>query len=199
MRYGEITFAALALTLTLGLGGCAEYMNHHGHPGGGHMVKVDEAIAVIVPTTGSAVSGKIHFVSVPGGVHVVGEVRGLVPNSEHGFHIHEFGDVSSADGKSAGGHYNPEGHPHADVRVQPHHAGDLGNLKADGAGVGKVDLVVKGISIAGHMNPIIGRGVVVHAKPDDLKTQPTGDAGGRIGVGVIGVAKSGIAATLPAK
>ena len=69
------------------------------------------------------------------------------------------------------------------------HAGDLGNLVAHENGVAEYDVTLGGISIAGAMNPILGRGVIVHALPDD-GGQPTGNAGGRIGCGVIGVAKS---------
>jgi Cu-Zn family superoxide dismutase len=91
---------------------------------------------------------------------------------------------------SAGGHYNPENHQHGLPETEMRHAGDLGNLEADSEGKATLERTVSNISIAGMKNPIIGRGVIVHAKVDD-GGQPVGNAGGRIGCGVIGVANPG--------
>ena len=79
-------------------------------------------------------------------------------------------------------HYLPE--------TEQRHAGDLGNLTADNDGKAHYELTVKNISVAGTKNPVIGRGVIVHAKVDD-GGQPVGNAGGRIACGVIGVANAG--------
>lgn len=183
--------AALALSFTLG--GCesmpADHMKMHSNM----WASVTRAVAVLQPTKGNSVAGVIWFDTVPAGVHVHGDVTGLPPNSTHGMHIHEFGDASADNGSAAGGHYNPEGHPHGDPADGPHHAGDLGNITADASGKATVDVTVKGISIAGMSNPIIGRGVVVHVNKDDF-TSPSppatpGNAGARIAVGVIGIAK----------
>ena len=89
--------------------------------------------------------------------------------------------------KSAGGHYNPAGHSHAGPETDRRHAGDLGNLVADASGAAHYELEVTGLTVAGEWNPVIGRAIVVHRDPDDLVSQPTGNAGPRIGVGVIGV------------
>jgi Cu-Zn family superoxide dismutase len=148
---------------------------------------VTKAIAILHPTEGNKVAGKVTFTKEAGGIRVTGEITGLTPG-KHGFHIHEFGDCSAPDGTSAGGHFNPMGHPHAGPGVEKRHVGDLGNLDANEAGVAKVDFVDKQLAFDGP-HSILGRGVIVHAKADDLKTQPTGDAGGRIACGVIGVAK----------
>ncbi len=150
---------------------------------------ITDAICVVHPTRGNKCAGVIRFTQVEDGVRVRGEISGLKPNAKHGFHIHEFGDPTSPDGKSAGGHYNPEGREHAGPDAASHHAGDLGNLEADARGVARYDHVIRGLTIAGETDPIVGRSVVVHANEDDLKTQPTGNAGDRIGYGVIGVAK----------
>ncbi len=159
---------------------------------------VNAAVAVIYPTKGSSISGTITFTAVPAtgdlvdnsGVHIHGTITGLEPNSVHAIHIHEFGDSSSDNGMAAGGHYNPEHHKHGGPDSPEHHAGDLGNLTADASGSATIDMTVPGLSIAGMHDPIIGRSVVIHAKPDDFVSQPVGNAGGRIGVGVIGIAKS---------
>jgi Cu-Zn family superoxide dismutase len=152
--------------------------------------KVTDAIAVVHPTQGNKASGTVRFMQHGDSVHVIAEISGLSPNGTHGFHIHEFGDCSAPDATSAGSHYNPDNHPHAGPNDDKRHAGDLGNLRADGEGKAKLELTLDNVSVAGIKNPVIGRAVVVHTKADDLKSQPTGDAGGRIGCGVIGVAKA---------
>lgn len=145
--------------------------------------------AVIMPTEGNEAHGIVTFTSGEDGkVTVRARVRGLTPNSKHGFHIHEFGDARSDDGSSAGGHYNPEGHDHALPNGEARHAGDLGNLEADEQGNAQLTLTVDNISLCCGKAPILGRGLVVHAKPDD-GGQPTGNAGSRIGMGVIGIAQ----------
>ncbi|MFI4916781.1 MAG: superoxide dismutase family protein [Phycisphaerales bacterium JB060] len=151
---------------------------------------VTRAVAVIRPTEGNdGVSGTIRFERVEDGVRVTALVRGLEPNSKHGFHAHEFGDATAADGTSAGGHYDPSGSGH---HARPgtgdaHHAGDFGNLEANSEGVARYDRTFDGLSIAGSEAPVLGRAVIIHAQPDQFD-QPTGSAGARIGIGVIGVA-----------
>jgi Cu-Zn family superoxide dismutase len=146
------------------------------------------AIAVLVPTQGNeAVHGTVRFTKVAGGVHVVADVTGLKPG-EHGFHIHEFGDASSADGTAAGGHFNPGKESHGAATAEHRHEGDLGNITADATGHAVLDTVDTKLSFEGAAS-ILGHGVVVHADADDLKTQPTGNAGKRVAVGVIGLAK----------
>ncbi|HVT81513.1 MAG TPA: superoxide dismutase family protein [Phycisphaerae bacterium] len=178
------------LSAAMLLGGCE--MDHHDQHAN-MWASVNKAVAVLQPTkaSNSSVSGVVWFENMGDHVHVMGTVSGLAPNSVHGFHIHEFGDASSPDGTSAGGHYNPEGaaHSHGEINGAMSHAGDLGNITADAGGNAKIDVMVHGISIAGMKDPIVGRGLVVHGNPDDLKSQPAGNAGPRIAVGVIGIAK----------
>ncbi|HZN59659.1 MAG TPA: superoxide dismutase family protein [Planctomycetota bacterium] len=150
------------------------------------------AIAVLASTTGSKAHGVVRFMESGGKVKVVAEIEGLTPGQKHAFHVHEFGDVSTPDGMGTGGHYNPEGHDHGLPTQAKRHAGDLGNIEADASGKAKYEITVDNISISGH-NAILGRGVIVHAKVDD-GGQPTGNAGGRIAQGVIGVAKAAAAA-----
>jgi Cu-Zn family superoxide dismutase len=147
------------------------------------------AVAVLHPPKGSQPTGTIHFQSAGGGkVRVTATVEGLAPNSVHAIHIHEFGDCTAPDAKSAGSHYNPESHPHALPDKKERHAGDLGNLQADAQGKATLDLTVDNITINGSNNSIVGRGVIVHEKADD-GSQPVGNAGSRIACGVIGLAK----------
>ncbi|HEY5706758.1 MAG TPA: superoxide dismutase family protein [Terrimicrobiaceae bacterium] len=151
------------------------------------IVDATELIAILSPTEGNQAAGVVTFKSAgKGKVEVKGDLRGLSPNSKHAIHIHQYGDLTSKDGKSAGDHYNPLGHQHALPDHKTRHAGDFGNLDADASGNATLRLVVDNISLAGRLSPIIGRCVVVHAKPDD-GGQPSGNAGDRIAVGVIGV------------
>ncbi len=150
---------------------------------------VSKAVAVLKATKmGGEASGEVTFSRAEGGIRVVAEVRGLTPGV-HGFHIHEFGDVSSPDAMSAGGHFNPDKAEHAGPHAAKRHVGDLGNLEANAKGVAKIDMIDPTLSFTGP-HSILGRGVIVHEKADDLKTQPTGNAGGRVAAGVIGVAKA---------
>jgi Cu-Zn family superoxide dismutase len=149
---------------------------------------VQKAVAVLAPTTGSKVMGTVTFTKTADGVKVVGDITGLTPG-KHGFHIHEFGDCSDPKGESAGGHFNPTKHSHAGPETTERHAGDMGNIEADASGKARVDVTLKNMSMDDDDDSIIGHAVIVHEKEDDLKTQPTGNAGGRLACGVIGVAK----------
>lgn len=148
--------------------------------------KVTKAVAVVQGLGDHKVSGKVTFTQMSDGVEIMAELTGLHPG-EHGFHIHEFGDCSMTDGKCAGGHFNPTGAPHGGPDSEKRHVGDLGNIKADGEGKATYKRVDKMISLNGP-HSIIGRSVILHAKADDLKSQPSGDAGDRIGCGTIGIA-----------
>jgi superoxide dismutase, Cu-Zn family len=147
-----------------------------------------KAIAVLTPTKDSTVKGTLTFSTSGGGVAVSGEISGLKPGT-HGFHVHEFGDCSAPDGASAGGHWNPLNQPHAAPAEEHRHVGDLGNIEAGADGVAKIAVTDSKLSLSGESS-ILGRGVIVHTNADDLKTQPTGNAGGRLACGVIGAAKS---------
>ena len=150
---------------------------------------IKQAVAVLLPTKGNDVRGVIRFQEQPDGkVRVTGRIRGLEPDSTHGFHVHEFGDMTSADGTSAGGHYDPEGHGHALPPETPRHAGDMGNIEANEEGVAVIDQTFDNFTVAGLENPIIGRGVVVHAQRDNGEN-PSGNAGKRLATGVVGVAQ----------
>lgn len=146
-----------------------------------------KAIAVLHPTKGSNVEGTVTFTKSGDAVKIVADVTGLTPG-KHGFHIHEFGDCSSPDGKAAGGHFNPTNEPHAGHEAEKRHEGDLGNLEADSAGKAHLELTDKMMTMSGEKS-ILGRGVIVHEKEDDLTSQPVGNAGGRLACGVIGIAK----------
>ena len=165
--------AAVAFAATAALAGCAGM----GKPSG--------AVAHLAPTAGNTATGTVRFTPTGGKVLVAGEVRGLKPNAEHGFHVHEKGDCSSPDGMSTGGHFNPGGAPHGHHGMGQHHAGDLLPIKANAQGVATFSFESSTISVGSGPTDVVGKGLIVHRDPDDFKTQPTGNAGARIACAVI--------------
>jgi len=149
--------------------------------------EVTKAVAVIQPTEGNKVFGTVTFTQVGSNVKVSAQIEGLTPG-KHGFHIHDFGDCSSKDGAAAGGHFNPAGSQHGAPEGTQRHAGDMGNIEANQEGMARLEYNDPVMKMNG-AGSIIGRGIIVHANADDMKTQPTGNAGGRLACGAIGVAK----------
>jgi len=143
------------------------------------------ATANLSPTTGSTVRGTASFVQVGDKVRVTANVSGLRPNGEFGFHVHEAGDCSSGDGMSTKGHFNPFGKPHAHAGTMERHAGDLPSLRSDASGNASVTVDLDVITVAAGPASVVGKGLIVHAQPDDYKTQPTGNAGARSACAVI--------------
>jgi len=134
--------------------------------------------------SGSKLSGKAVLTETEGGVHVVLTLEGIEPG-EHGAHVHEKGDCSAADGASAGGHFNPQTKDHGLPGAEKRHLGDLGNITIGKDGKGSLDITAPGANLkAGDAASFVGRSIIVHAKKDD-GGQPTGNAGGRVGCGVI--------------
>ena len=147
-----------------------------------------EAVAVVAPTSeASAVVGEIKFVATAQGVDVIGDVKGLTANSKHGFHVHEFGSCQEV-GKAAGGHFNPHGVAHGFLPKDGHekaHLGDMGNLIADANGQASVMVSLPGLTLnEDAQTGILNRAIIIHEKEDDFG-QPLGNAGGRIGCGII--------------
>jgi len=138
-------------------------------------------IAVIKPTKGNKVRGVLRLMQTEDALRITGQIRNLEPG-EHGFHVHEYGDLRGTDGKATGGHFNPQGHDHGAPGASSH-AGDLGNITANDDGVAKVDITTKDTKL--HF--VLGRAFVVHGGKDDLQSQPSGAAGPRVGTGVIGI------------
>ncbi len=178
---------AIALGASAGLTGCS-YDDHEMEQSRAWM-GIHRATAAVQPTEGSKVAGTVTFEDVSGGVRVHAEITGLTPNSRHGFHIHQYGYCGSSDALCTGGHFDPANTNHHALpgAGERHHAGDMGNLEADANGKATYDAVIKGLSVAGE-HGVLGRAVIIHANPDD-GGQPTGNAGGRIGVATIGIAQ----------
>jgi superoxide dismutase, Cu-Zn family len=134
------------------------------------------------------VTGTVTFTQSGDKVLVVVDISGLEPNTRHGIHIHEKGDLSDPGLMSTGGHWNPDHHIHGGPSTSPVHAGDLGNLDADANGKAHLELTLSNISVGGMKNDVIGHAVIIHAKADDLSSQPSGNAGARVAGGIIELA-----------
>lgn len=135
----------------------------------------------------SKTRGIIRVREMPGkGVRFEGLVSGLPPNGKHGFHVHAKGDCSAPDATSAGDHFTPVGKKHGSPGDPQSHAGDLGNITADAKGVARVEIDASRLTLNGNVPLTIdGKSLLVHAKPDDFKSQPSGAAGERIACGII--------------
>jgi superoxide dismutase, Cu-Zn family len=146
----------------------------------------ETAKAVIQSTNPSmVVEGVVNLTDTLEGLKINAEIT-KAPAGDHAFHIHEFG-LCAEEGKAAGSHYNPANHPHGNTLkdgVTKTHAGDFGTLKVDASGKTSLNAVVPGLTISNGKYPVAGRAFVLHEKGDDF-SQPTGNAGGRIGCGPI--------------
>lgn len=154
---------------------------------GGDDSEVNHACAALRATAGNKADGVVHFEQVGKEVKVTGRLTGLSPG-RHGLHVHMFGDCTAPDASSAGEHFNPSHADHAGPRDPNRHVGDLGNVEAGRDGVANFTITDSTISLLG-ANSIIGRSVIVHAKEDDLKSQPNGETGANLACGVVGIGK----------
>jgi superoxide dismutase, Cu-Zn family len=133
------------------------------------------------------VKGTILLMQAPGTPTLIkGTITGLTPG-DHGFHIHEFGDMSKGC-ESMGGHYNPDDATHGDL--DKGHVGDLGNITAEEDGTASFSIQANRVELIGERS-VVGRGLVVHSDQDDLgqgvddESLKTGNAGDRLACGVI--------------
>lgn len=182
MRMRTASGLGICAALTLGTPGMAAAQHEQQEAAG-----PGRAVAVLAPTAGNTARGTVTFERVAGGVRITAQLEGL-PAGNHGFHIHALGDCSAVDGTSAGGHFNPTDAPHGSPEAARRHVGDLGNITADTQGMASYDRTDPMVRLDGPQS-VVGRGVIIHAGPDDLSSQPTGNAGARLACGVIGIAK----------
>jgi len=188
------TFLAACGALALGLGAAtapAAIVDESG-----------EATANLAATQGSTASGLATFKAAgKDGLRFTIEVSGLKPGAAHGLHVHEKGDCSAPDAASAGPHFALANQQHGSHEGESFHAGDLGNITANAGGKASATLLVPAskLTIAPGPLSVVGRALVVHGAPDDLKSQPAGNSGSRIACGVIDrrTVKDGVAPMKP--
>ena len=154
------------------------------------------SVSAVAVFQGTGVNGVVNFIKKGKYTHIYLNIHGLSKNGAHGFHIHEYGDLT--DGcNSCCSHYNPYKKTHGCPGMRNRHVGDLGNIYTDNNGVARYTFRDDLIKLTGKHN-IIGRGLVIHEKPDDCglgqghereESLKTGNAGKRIACAVIGLAK----------
>jgi Cu-Zn family superoxide dismutase len=151
-------------------------------------ISVPRATAVLQGApTDTDFKGTVTFIQEGNGVRIVADLAGVDTDGKHGFHVHQTGECVHGEGDkhftSAGGHFNPGNANHACPPEEPRHAGDLGNIEVT-RGVGHLEETSTLLSLSGP-NSVVGKAIILHAKADDCKTQPTGDAGDRLACGVV--------------
>lgn len=177
----QLTKFAAATVLILILSACASPQQNSEPQATVPAPEVLKLEAQLAARSKSKVSGTVSIENASDHSVVKYEISGLKKNSKHGFHIHEKGDCSAPDATSAGGHWNPDGTSHGDLHAATRHAGDFGNITANAKGVAKGEMKVPTVNLKAAQ----GLAVIVHAKADDLKSQPAGNAGDRIGCGIL--------------
>ncbi len=149
--------------------------------------KTKKAVANLQAESDSKLSGKVTFTEENGKVMMKAEIMGL-EEGKHAIHIHEKGDCSAPDGKSAGGHWNPTDQPHGKWGSEEgYHKGDIGNFTTDASGKGTISLSTDEwcIGCDDENKNIVDKAIIVHNGQDDFTSQPSGAAGTRMGCGVI--------------
>lgn len=148
---------------------------------------VDDLRVDLIDTDGASV-GVAMLTHDDGGLRVAIRVSGLTPG-EHGFHVHEIGSCEPPSFASAGSHFAPQGGQHGLQNPQGPHAGDMPNLTADADGVVDTAFVAPNLTLrANEPHSVLregGTALVIHALPDDHRTDPSGDSGDRVVCGVI--------------
>ncbi len=147
------------------------------------------ATAVLAAKSGSTVTGTATFTIGTDKKMTVKVSVAHAPPGIHAVHVHINGDCSSADGNSAGGHWNPTTDQHGQWGGAHFHLGDIGNMTVAADGTGSVTLTTDKWTAGGNgaTTDVVGHSIVVHGGVDDFTTQPTGNAGSRIACGVIKV------------
>lgn len=168
---------AVAASLALTLAGCASMTSG----------PTETMAAAELRDPNGQPAGMVTLTQGSGGVRIVIDAKGMPPGP-HGVHIHAVGKCEGPQFTTAGAHFNPGGKQHGTMNPQGAHAGDLPNLIVGANGTGRLESMTDGITLGAGGTSLFdadGSAIVVHAGPDDLKTDPTGNSGGRIACGVV--------------
>ncbi|HKR24386.1 MAG TPA: superoxide dismutase family protein [Allosphingosinicella sp.] len=146
-------------------------------------------IAEVRRADGQLAARAMVFQTVRGAVQVRIQAAGLAPG-QYGAHIHAVGRCDGPDFESAGPHWNPLGRQHGSLNPEGPHLGDLTNLTVGEDGHGRVEFALPGGTLTGDETPLFdadGASIVIHAAPDDYRTDPAGNSGARIACAVLGL------------
>lgn len=179
---GRACVGFLGISIVLLVQGCSQ-KREASHNGAAAPSK--EASATLAGKSGTSTGGSATFSEKGGKVTLQLVIRNATPGT-HAVHLHETGDCSDPEAKSAGAHWNPGAAAHGQLDHPPSHLGDIGNVEVNDRGEATLTMSTALWSIGGDpKTDILGKAVVVHASPDDFKSQPAGNAGARIACGVI--------------
>ena len=170
MRRAGLTLVALLLAGCAGMGSGSD----------------TAAVAELKNTSGQTV-GTARFTQAGNVVRILVETSGLPPGP-HAVHVHAVGKCDPPDFASAGGHFNPMSRQHGALNPQGAHAGDLPNIEVGADGKGRLESTTELLSLGSGTTSVFdadGSAIVIHAAPDDFKTDPTGNSGARVACGVI--------------
>lgn len=207
MKHPRFLVASAALAVLLGGAiGCGpddEEVVEDTAPAGAEIEEIDDpdrldemegdpmiASADLMTADGELV-GTVRFRQLEtGDVQVTADLSNVpvTTGAEHGFHVHETGECTPPDFTSAGGHFAPMGHPHGAPTDAERHAGDLGNITVATGGTATLNLTTDMLTVGDGPSTVVGKAVILHEGRDDLESQPTGDAGGRLACGVVALA-----------
>jgi Cu-Zn family superoxide dismutase len=168
----------VAIAASLALAGCASMTQP---------AATDNTASAELRDANGQPAGMATLTPAPGGVRIVIDAKGMPPGP-HGVHIHEVGKCDGPQFTTAGAHFNPDKKQHGTLNPQGPHGGDLPNLTVAADGTGRLETMTERITLGSGATSVFdadGSAIVVHAGPDDFKTDPTGNSGGRIACGVI--------------
>lgn len=174
----RVMTAAIGVAATLSLAAC----NEEGRMETGTPVAGGASATAMLMTASGAPAGRASATEVAGGVRFTIDASGM-PAGTHGAHVHMTGRCDAPGFETAGGHWNPTQMKHGTMNPQGPHQGDLPNLVIGNDGRGTIGATIPGATLAGLLDAD-GAAMVVHAGADDLKTDPSGNSGGRIACGV---------------
>jgi superoxide dismutase, Cu-Zn family len=172
-----------ALSMAASLSACASADSGAVNSGSGSTAS---ARAALLAADGSA-RGDATVTEMADGLHVAVRATGVSPGV-HAVHVHMTGTCTPPDFTSAGGHWNPTGRQHGRDNPAGMHMGDMPNMTAGADGTGAMEYVIPGGTLRSGAHPLLdadGAAVVIHAQADDNKSDPAGNAGGRIACGIL--------------
>lgn len=176
----------VTLAAALALSACASVTDSEPTAPASSNASATTAHAQLIGPNGE-VRGRAVLIDGSSGVRIDAKLQNVAPGT-YAIHVHEFGRCNAPKFDSAGSHWNPTGHEHGTSNPRGAHKGDLPNVTVGADGTGALDSVIAGVQLLGGSTPVLdadGAAIVLHAGPDDYRTNPSGNSGARIACGVV--------------